>query len=235
MMKSKLLAAVAVAVAALNAPASASAAGNATVVNVAGEAAYTTFISESGEGDSCIKTTVGIVAAHEITQNVPGKPDLVTTAFIRLAQSTCNGTPLREYRGGSRELDKNTFQLLGQPRTANFTTTHFFLENYLAPQEEPGLFVNVNVTWTGEGAIGKNRNTNQNIEIAPDCKLTFQGTGVFRHAPALGSVVDVETGTNYTPGPSEDEFNPAEEEDPSQIGFFRSATLNIGACSGLQP
>jgi hypothetical protein len=229
MRKSRLLAAVAVPVAALNAPATASAAGNATVVNVAGEAAYTTFISQS----DCIKTTVGIVAAHEITQNVPGKPDLVTTAFIRLAQSnSCNETE-SEYLGFSRELDEDTFQLLGQPRTANFTTTDFILTNTLSPSDE--LAVNVNVTWSGTGAIGKNRNTNQNIEIASDCKLTFQGTGVFRHAPALGSVVDVETGTNYTPGPSEDEFNPAEEEDPSQIGFFRSATLNIGACSGLQP
>ena len=229
MMKSKLLAAVAVAVAALIAPATASGAGNATVVNVAGESAYTTFISQS----ECIKTAVGIVAAHEITQNVPGEPDLVTTAFIRVAQSNiCNETELSDYRGGSRLLDEDTFQLLGRARTANFTTTDFILTNILSPFDE--LAVNVDVTWSGEGELGRNRNINQNIEIAPDCNLTFQGTAVFRHAPALGSVVDVETGTNYTPGPSEDEFDPDEEEDPSQIGLFRSATLNIGACSGLQ-
>jgi hypothetical protein len=227
MMKSKLLAAVAVAVAALNAPATASAAGNATVVNVAGDDAYTTFISQSGEGDNCIETTVGIVAAHEITQNVPGNPDLVTAAFIRLAQSKCNGTPLREFRGGSRgELDENTFQVSGRARTANFTTTHFFLENYLAP-DEPGLFVNVDVTWSGEGDLGENRNTTQNIEFGPDCKVTSQSTGVFRSAPALGSVSDVETGTNYTPGPSVQDDGVGEGE--TQIGLFRSATLNIGA------
>ena len=198
-MRSRLLAVFAVAVAALSAPATASAAGNATVVNVAGDDAYTTFISQSGEGDNCIETIVGIVAAHEITQNVPGKPDLVTTAFIRLAQSTCNGTQLREYRGGSRELAKDSFQVSGRLRTANFTTTHFFLENYLAP-EEPGLFVNVDVTWSGTGPIGENRNTIQNIELGPDCKLTLQSTGLFRNAPALGTVSDGVT--NFTPGPS---------------------------------
>ena len=226
-MKPKLLTAVAVTVAALNAPATALAAGNATVVNVAGESAYTTFISQSGEGENCIETTVGIVAAHEITQNVPGKPDLVTTAFIRLAQSTCNGTQLREYRGGSRELAKDSFQVSGRLRTANFTTTHFFLENYLAP-EEPGLFVNVDVTWSGTGPIGENRNTIQNIELGPDCKLTLQSTGLFRNAPALGTVSDGVT--NFTPGPSVEDDGQGEGE--TQIGSFRSATLNIG--SGCQ-
>ena len=226
-MRSRLLAVFAVAVAALSAPATASAAGNATVVNVAGDDAYTTFISQSGEGDNCIETTVGIVAAHEITQNVPGKPDLVTTAFIRLAQSTCNGTQLREYRGGSRELAKDSFQVSGRLRTANFTTTHFFLENYLAP-EEPGLFVNVDVTWSGTGPIGENRNTIQNIELGPDCKLTLQSTGLFRNAPALGTVSDGVT--NFTPGPSVEDDGQGEGE--TQIGSFRSATLNIG--SGCQ-
>jgi hypothetical protein len=226
-MRSRLLAVFAVAVAALSAPATASAAGNATVVNVAGDDAYTTFISRSGEGANCIETTVGIVAAHEITQNVPGKPVLVTTAFIRLAESTCNGTQLREYRGGSRELAKDSFQVSGRLRTANFTTTHFFLENYLAP-EEPGLFVNVDVTWSGTGPIGENRNTIQNIELGPDCKLTLQSTGLFRNAPALGTVSDGVT--NFTPGPSVEDDGQGEGE--TQIGSFRSATLNIG--SGCQ-
>jgi hypothetical protein len=158
---------------------------------------------------------------------VAAAPVLVTTAFIRLAQSTCNGTQLREYRGGSRELAKDSFQVSGRLRTANFTTTHFFLENYLAP-EEPGLFVNVDVTWSGTGPIGENRNTIQNIELGPDCKLTLQSTGLFRNAPALGTVSDGVT--NFTPGPSVEDDGQGEGE--TQIGSFRSATLNIG--SGCQ-
>ena len=70
-MRSRLLAVFVVAVAALIPPATASAAGNATVVNVSGESAYTTFVSEL----DCIQTTVGIVASHEIIQNVPGNPE----------------------------------------------------------------------------------------------------------------------------------------------------------------
>jgi hypothetical protein len=112
MMKSKLLAAVAVAVtavAALSASATASAAGNVTVVNVAGDDAYTTFISES----DCVETTVGIVAAHESTQQPPGNTVLVTPVFIRLAQfNTCTGTPLRELTGFHR-LEKSSFQVSG--------------------------------------------------------------------------------------------------------------------------
>src|SRR5688500_8515639 len=141
-MKSKLLAAVAVAVAALSAPATASAAGNATVVNATGESAYTTFISRSGDGN-CIETLVGIVAAHESTQQPPGNPVLVTPVFIRLAQiNTCTGTPLRELTGFHR-LEKNSFQVSSRARTANLTTTNFILENTQNPDEH--LAVNVDV------------------------------------------------------------------------------------------
>ena len=220
MMKSKLLAAVAVAVAALSAPATASAAGNATVVNVAGENAYTTFISQSG----CIETTVGIVAAHESTQQPPGKPVLVTPVFIRLAQfNTCTGTPLLELTGFHR-LEKSSFQVSSRLRTANLTTTNFTLAYPQFP-EEPVLAVNVDVTWSGTGPIGENRNTVQNIELGPDCRLTFQGTGLFRNAPALGTVSS--GGTNFTPGPSVEDDGQGEGE--TQIGSFRSASLNIGA------
>ena len=219
-MRSRLLAVFAVAMAALIPSVPASAAGNVTVVNVAGDNAYTTFISQSG----CIETTVGIVAAHEITQDVPGKPVLVTTAFIRLAQfDTCTGTPLREFIGSSRELDKNSFQVSGRLRTANLTTTNFILEN--TQNRDDRLIVNVDVTWSGTGDIGENRNTIQNIELGPDCKLTFQGTGLFRNAPALGTVSDGVT--NFTPGPSVPDDGEGEGE--SQIGSFRSASLNIGA------
>jgi hypothetical protein len=166
---------------------------------------------------------VGIVAAHEITQDVPGKPVLVTTAFIRLAQFDCSGTPLREFIGSSRELDKNSFQVSGRLRTANLTTTNFILEN--TQNRDDRLIVNVDVTWSGTGDIGENRNTIQNIELGPDCKLTFQGTGLFRNAPALGTVSDGVT--NFTPGPSVPDDGEGEGE--SQIGSFRSASLNIGA------
>ena len=224
MMKSKSLAAVAVAVtavAALSAPATASAAGNATVGNVAGDNAYTTFISQSG----CVETTVGINAGHEIIQNVPGNPDVRTVAFIRLAEfNTCTGTPLRELIGFNDKLEQSSFQLSGRLRTANLTTTDFNLTN--TPQfPDEHLALNVDVTWSGTGTIGENRNTNQNIEFGPDCKLTFQGTAVFRKAPALGTVSDGHT--NFTPGPSVPDDNQGEDE--SQIGSFRSTNLNIGA------
>jgi hypothetical protein len=201
----------------------ASAAGNVTVVNVAGENAYTTFISQS----DCIETTVGIVAAHESTQQAPGKPVLVTPVFIRLAQfNTCNETPLRELTGFYR-LEKSSFQVSSRLRTANLTTTNFNLHDPRLPPEEnqTDIAVNVNVTWSGTGAIGENRNTIQNIELGPDCRLTSQGTGLFRNAPALGSVSD--GGTNFTPGPSVPDDGGGEGE--SQIGSFRSASLNIGA------
>jgi len=221
-MKSKLLAAVAVAVAALSAPVTASAAGNVTVVNAVGEDAYTTFISRSGDGD-CIETTVGIVAAHESTQQPPGNPVLVTPVFIRLAQSNiCTGTQLREFTGFHR-LDKNSFQVSSKLRTANLTTTDFNLTNTQDPYDL--LPVNVDVTWSGTGDIGENRDTVQNIELGPDCKLTLQATGLFRNAPALGTVSDGQT--NYTPGPSVPDDGEGEGE--SQIGSFRSAILNIGA------
>ena len=167
---------------------------------------------------------MGIVAAHEITQNVPGKPVLVTTAFIRLAQSICNGIQLRELIGFSRELDKNSFQVSGRLRTAHFTTTNFILQDPRDPAEE-SITVNVNVTWSGTGPIGENRNTIQNIELGPDCRLTFQGTGLFRDAPALGTVSD--GATNFTPGPSVPDDGEGEFE--SSIGSFRSTSLNIGA------
>jgi hypothetical protein len=222
MMKSKLLAAVAVAVATLSAPAMASAAGNATVVNVAGESAYTTFISQSG----CIETTVGVVAAHESTQQPPGKPVLLTPVFIRLAQfDTCTGTPLRELTGFDR-LEKSSFQVSSRLRTANLTTTNFNLHDPRLPSEEnqTDIAVNVDVTWSGTGPIGENRDTVQNFELGPDCRLTLQSTGLFRNAPALGSVSD--GGTNFTPGPSLPDDGEGEGE--SQIGSFSSASLNIG-------
>jgi hypothetical protein len=109
-MRSRLLAVFAVAMAALIPSVPASAAGNATVVNAAGESAFTTFISRSGDGN-CMETTVGIFATHEIIQHVPGNPDAVTRAFIRLAQSDiCTGTQLRELIG-SHELEKSSFQV----------------------------------------------------------------------------------------------------------------------------
>jgi len=220
-MRSRLLAVFAVAVAALSAPATASAAGNATVVNVAGDDAYTTFISRSGEGN-CIETTVGIVAAHESTQQPPGKPVLVTPVFIRLAQfDTCTGTQLRELTGFHR-LEKDSFQVSRRLRTANLTTTNFILENTQYPDER--LAVNVDVAWSGTGDLGVNRSTTQNFELGPDCRLTLQATGLFRNAPALGSVSDGET--NFTPGPSVPDDGDGESE--SQIGSFRSAILNIG-------
>jgi hypothetical protein len=225
-MRSRLLAVFAVAVAALSAPATASAAGNATVVNAAGESAYTTFISRSGEGN-CIETTVGIVAAHESTQQPPGKPVLVTPVFIRLAQfDTCTGTQLRELTGFDR-LEKDSFQVSSRLRTANLTTTNFILHDPRLPPEEnqTDIAVNVDVTWSGTGPIGENRGTTQNYELGPDCRLTLQGTGLFRDAPALGSVS--EGGTNFTPGPSVPDDGEGEGE--SQIGSFRSAILNIGA------
>ena len=88
------------------------------------------------------------------------------------------------------------------------------------------MAVNVDVTWSGTGVIGENRNTVQNIELGPDCRLTFQGTGVIRNAPAVGTVSS--GGTNFTPGPSVEDDGQGEGE--TQIGSFRSASLNIGAC-----
>jgi hypothetical protein len=206
-----------------SASATASAAGNVTVVNVAGDDAYTTFISES----DCVETTVGIVAAHESTQQPPGNTVLVTPVFIRLAQfNTCTGTPLRELTGFHR-LEKSSFQVSGRLRTANLTTTNFNLHDPRLPPEEnqTDIAVTVDVTWSGTGPIGENRNTIQNIELGPDCRLTFQGTGLFRNAPALGSVSD--GGTNFTPGPSVPDDGEGEGE--TQIGSFKSAALNIGS------
>jgi hypothetical protein len=165
-MRSRLLAVFAVAMAALIPSVPASAAGNVTVVNAAGESAYTTFISRSGDGD-CIETTVGIVAAHESTQQPPGNPVLVTPVFIRLAQfNTCTGTPLREFTGFDR-LEKSSFQVSSRARTANLTTTNFILANTQDPDER--LAVNVDVAWSGTGDLGENRSTTQNYELGPDC------------------------------------------------------------------
>jgi hypothetical protein len=226
MIKSKLLAAVAVAIAALSAPATASAAGNATVVIAAGDNAYTTFVSQT----DCIETTVGMVASHERTNQPPAKPVLVTPVFIRLAQfDTCTGTPLRELTGFHR-LEKSSFAVSSQLRTASLTTTNFILHDPRLPdyENETDIAVNVDVAWSSTGVIGENRGTVQNFELGPDCRLTLQATGLFRNANALGSVSDGQT--NFTPGPSVPDDGEGEAE--SQIGSFKSAILNIG--SGCQ-
>jgi hypothetical protein len=159
----------------------------------------------------------------------PESPNLVTTAFIRLAHPTAAMRQRANTSVFSRELDEDTFQLLGSPDSQLHERRTSSDEH---PQSPPTSWsVNVNVTWSAP-ALSRRIAIRTKHRNCLGLQAHLQGTAVFRQCACVGSVVDVKL-ERTTPGRRR-RVNPAEEEHQAK-SVSSGPQPEYRACSGLQP
>jgi hypothetical protein len=202
MMKSKLLAVFAAAIAMLITPATAGAAAvpqstdQAIVLRQATEHAFAQFSSIDPSG--CIRTEVSVYAANLVDQQPPGPPDKRSLLlFIRIFQrDDCTGTLLHNVEDFQfRELDNAAFKVSNSLTPARLTTS-------LTVEDSAGgrFDVNVDLTWSVADRPRPIRDT-IHFELAPGCNLTAHVSNAGRVASASGTVSAGTT--NFTPEPGE--------------------------------
>jgi hypothetical protein len=166
-------------------------AGN--VFHFKGQGADAVFSRVDASG--CIFTDVFVQANEQVYRNLPGQGSPFSGAFLSISQfDGCSGTQLLS-ADGFAELAGPEFQVSGKQLESASLTATINMYDYLS---NTSFSVDVNITWTGTNARGR-QNSTTHYDF-PGCKVNSHYNTTFRYAEASGSVSD--GAMNFTPEPS---------------------------------
>jgi hypothetical protein len=185
----KLLAILALALAAFGQHSSASAGG---VFKSRGKGASAIFSSVDGSG--CVVTDVFVNPNEGYFQSPPGRGSTSSGVYLAISRyDFCTATQLLS-ADGFTELADEDFQVFGNLMSAALNAT----VNVFDYVSMTSFDVYIDLVWTGSG--GLNRQSTHTHFSSPGCKGNLRYSGSFRGAIATGTVSD--GWTNYTPEPS---------------------------------
>jgi hypothetical protein len=164
-----------------------------TTMGLRGPLVDAEFLSTDPSG--CVETDV-FVAANSGTEQDHPSTAAVGVASVNIYQyDSCTGTTLLQVVGLKDTLGPGEFQVSKQLDWASLKST------ITATDIDTGIAfdVNVNVDWTGAGAITRDHsNTN---DVSPGCHIINRWKGSGRDANASGVVSDGVA--NFAPSPSQ--------------------------------
>lgn len=183
----KLLAVLALALAAFGQHSTASAGGNFKFRGDTADAFFSTF-------DGCVFTDVFVFASDGINQSPPGPGGASSGANLFISQyDVCTDTQLLAAEGFA-SLAPSDFQVGGKLSSASLSA-NVGMFDYVSSTP---FDVSVNLTWTGNGPTV--RQSSSSHFSSPGCKVHSRFRGTFRGAEVSGTVSDGVT--NYTPDPT---------------------------------
>jgi len=201
----KLLAVLALALATFSQNTTASAGDNFKFSGDFADAGFSMF-----DESCCVGTFVGVFANKGKNQSPPGPGSSSAFADMYIDQyDFCNEISLMSAFGGT-SLGNGAFQINRDLNSAALNAT-IPVYDYVSGT---GFDVNVNLVWTGIGALS--RGTFHSHSKSPGCVINDRFSGSSRFAQATGSVSDGVT--NFTPNPSGD----------GHLSSTKSGTLFIG-------
>ena len=200
MMKSKLLAVFAVAIAVLvpASPTPAAAAPPSTdqaiVLRSAGNNGFGQFSNTDPSG--CVRTEFGLSAGDFVSQQPPGAPNKYTQVVISLLQGDqCVQTGRQVF--GAGELDKNALKVSNSGQSARLQSRITITDIFTGGRFD----FDVDLTWSQASPRSGSHDT-VHFELAPGCKFTAHVSGSTRPANVSGTVSGAGI-TNLTPEPGE--------------------------------